>query len=334
MMRFTHLVIFCAATIGALSLTRAEASVRMCNETSYVLHVAAAYQRGVVSKSEGWVTLLQGQCKTALNNVLNSASAFVYAKSDPAHAGQGLLFSGSERFCVDEYNKPFAIEGRSECRRRGFFAADFTPVVRRGNSSTVDFTEKNALGPQRAILAGVQRMLTDLRYEIGTIDGFGGQRTREAIAAFKLRSRISGNPGNRQLLRQLIKVVRKEAGQRGLIVCNKTKYQVWAATGIVKDDSFESAGWLYIAPENCMQGINSQLNDRYYFYYAEAVADNGLPLIEAGRRKVWSGDFVMCTKQTRFVISGTENCLGRGFEAVKFRKVDTGTAIKWQVDLE
>ena len=324
----------CCLVLASFLPQAVEARVRLCNETSYVLHAAVAYQRGVASKSEGWIMLLPGSCQTVLENMPSGATAFAYAKSDKAHAGQGLLFSGSERFCVGEDNNRFAIEGRRECRRRGYFEVDFAPVERQRNRSTVDFTEKSDLGRRRARAAGVQRMLTDLRYDIGGIDGFGGERTREATTAFKLRYRVSGNPSGTTLLRELLKAVRLEARERGLILCNKTKYQVWAATGIVKEDSFESAGWLSITPGNCEQAVNSPLNDRYYFYYAEAVTDSGRPLMESGRRKIWGGDFSMCTKQTRFVIQGTENCLARGFEEVKFKKLDTGLAVKWLENLD
>lgn len=319
---------------GFAAATPAAASVRLCNETSYVLHTAAAYQRGVASKSEGWIELLPGECATALAKMPDDATAFVYARSDAAHAGEGLLFSGSERFCVGKEGDQFTIEGRRECRRRGYIEADFAPVTRSNNASNVDFTEKRDFGRRRAVMAGIQRLLTDLRYDVGTVDGFGGERTREASAAYKLRYQVKGNPKDKKLLAELIKSTRTVSRQRGLIMCNKTNHLVWAATGIVKGDSFETAGWLRIDADSCMQGVNTPLTDRYYFYYAEAVTEAGDPVMQSGRRKVWGGDFTMCTKPTRFVITGTTNCNARGFDEVKFRKIDTGSATKWQVDLE
>ena len=51
-------------------------------------------------------------------------------------------------------------------------------------------------------MAGTQRLLTDLQYDIGPIDGFGGERTREAEAAYKLRYGVKGNPKGRFIARQ------------------------------------------------------------------------------------------------------------------------------------
>ena len=58
------LQLWCLAALAALATLavpqRAEAALRLCNETSYVLHAAAAYQQGVASKTEGWIIILPG----------------------------------------------------------------------------------------------------------------------------------------------------------------------------------------------------------------------------------------------------------------------------------
>ena len=111
----------------------AQAKVRLCNETSHVLQVAAAYQQGVASKTEGWISVLPGECQNGLADLPDNAQVFTYAKSDAAHAGEGLVFDGSERFCVGA-DRPddragFTVEGRRDCRRRGYVEADFTPLA-------------------------------------------------------------------------------------------------------------------------------------------------------------------------------------------------------------
>lgn len=317
-----------------LSLLPAEARVRLCNETSYMLQASAAYQQGVANKTEGWINILPGDCETALADMPGGAQAFIYAKSDPAHAGQGLVFDGSERFCVGAENKAFTVEGRRDCRRRGFGEEDLTPIASTGTRPTVTFTEKNDYGRRRARTAGIQRMLSDLQYEIGPVDGFGGQRTRDAEAAYKLRYGVSGNPKGRDLLAKLISTVRSEASSRGLMLCNKTAHMVWAATGFLENDRFESRGWMRVPAAECAQVINQSLASRYYFYYAEAVSTQGDVIVEAGRRKVWSGDKPLCSKPTRFVIKGDENCDARGFDRHFFKQIDTGSARRWTVNLE
>ena len=319
--------------LGMLAPAPAYAKLRLCNETSYVLSVATAFQLGLASKTEGWQSVLPGACKTALKNIPDGAGAFVHAVSHPAHNADKLVFDGSERFCIGPRERRFTIEGRRECRKRGHVSANFAPVETDATRPTVTFTEDDNFG-RLAVMAGIQRLLGDIGYETGTIDGFGGVRTREAISAFKLRYQIRGNPSNSDLLARLLDTAAEQSEERGLIMCNKTDYLVWAATGIVREDSFESRGWHRIDAKNCAQVINGNLDNKYYFYYAEAVTDTGRQAVRAGRPVLWQGDFTMCTKSTRFVINNREDCQARGLDAAKFRRIDTGMARKWQVNLD
>jgi uncharacterized membrane protein len=319
--------------LGMLAPAPAHAKLRLCNETSYVLSVATAFQLGLASKTEGWQSVLPGACKTALKNIPDGAGAFVHAVSHPAHSADKLVFDGSERFCIGPRERRFTIEGRRECRKRGHVSANFAPVEMDATRPTVTFTEDDNFG-RLAVMAGIQRLLGDIGYETGTIDGFGGVRTREAISAFKLRYQIRGNPSNSDLLARLLDTAAEQSEERGLIMCNKTDYLVWAATGIVREDSFESRGWHRIDAKDCEQVINGNLDDKYYFYYAEAVTDTGRQAVRAGRPVLWQGDFTMCTKSTRFVINNREDCQARGLDAAKFRRIDTGTARKWRVNLD
>jgi uncharacterized membrane protein len=244
------------------------------------------------------------------------------------------VFDGSERFCVASENRSFSIEGRRDCRRRGLVEADFAIVAGNSGRRLVEFTEKSNYGRRRARTAGLQRLLSDLQYEIGAIDGFGGQRTREAEAAYKLRYSVKGNPKGDALLGKLIKTVQSEAGERGLTLCNRTAHLIWAATAQLRNDRFHSRGWMRVPADECTQVINESLSDRFYFYYAEAVTDKGRLLREAGRAKIWSGERVLCTKPTRFAIDGEENCLARGYDTHGFKKIDTGAARRWTINLE
>ncbi|MCH1568946.1 MAG: DUF1036 domain-containing protein [Alphaproteobacteria bacterium] len=329
------LIISSLLLIGfTLTPQNARADMRLCNETSYVLQVAASAQQGVASKTEGWVELLPGACALALTDMPDDAQAYVYAKSDESHAGEGLVFDGSERFCVASENRDFSIEGRRDCRRRGLIEADFAIVAGASGRRLVNFTEKSDFGRRRARTAGTQRLLSDLQYDIGPIDGFGGQRTREAEAAYKLRYGVSGNPKGQALLKKLIQTVQSEAGERGLTLCNRTDFLIWAATAQLRNDRFQSRGWRRVAANECSQVLNESLSDRFYFYYAEAVNDDGRLVREAGRAKIWGGARELCTKPTRFAIEGEENCLARGYDTHGFKRIDTGAARRWTINLE
>ena len=78
----------------------AQHQIKLCDETSYVLNVATAFQSAATARSHGWQSVLPGQCNTVTKTMPDKALAFVYAHSDRAHAGEGLVFSGNERFCI------------------------------------------------------------------------------------------------------------------------------------------------------------------------------------------------------------------------------------------
>jgi len=285
-----------ASTRPALA---AEHQIKLCNETSYVLNVATAFQSAAAARSQGWQSILPGQCNTVSKTMPLKMPAFVYAHSDRAHAGEGLIFSGNERFCIVPETAPntqpktppqsfsarnhFAIDGRRECRRRGYVEADFAPIRGTALNRTVTFTEKRNYGRQRAAM---------------------------------------------------IKTARQKASERGLLVCNRTAHLVWAATGVIKGDTFESRGWLRVLPKQCGQAINQNLDDRYYFYYAEAVNAEGEPIVTGGQRKFWGGNVDMCIKDTKFAIEGNQSCQARGYETAGFQQIDTGTTRTWRVNLD
>lgn len=340
--RLFSLCMFVLPIVLAISLaislaivpSAAKAELRLCNETSYVLQAAASARQGVATKTEGWIEILPGACQPALADMQDDTQAYVFAKSDDAHAGEGLVFDGSERFCVAAETRAFTVEGRRDCRRRGLIEADFAIVAAGSGRRLVTFTEKNDYGRRRARVAGVQRLLSDLQYDIGPIDGFGGERTREAEAAYKLRYGVRNNPKGEALLEKLTQTARSEAGERGLTLCNRTNHIIWAATAQLRNDRFQSRGWRRVPANECTQVINESLTDRYYFYYAEAVGDDGRLIREAGRAKIWSGERVLCTKPTRFAIDGENNCVSRGYDTHGFMKIDTGAARRWTINLE
>jgi uncharacterized membrane protein len=314
------------------------ATVNLCNETSYFLQVSLAYADGAASRSEGWIAIEPGRCVDAFETRPDNAQAYVYAVSDHAHAGTGLLFDGRERFCIDELGKDFEIDGRRECRLRGFTGVDFAAIDLRSKKPRVTFSEPQDYKRQRAVTAAVQRLLQDLGYDISLVDGFVGRQTeesiREYVAAHNVPQKISNSSNRSDLMLHMFQTVKAAAASRGLRFCNETSYLVWAAAGTVTAQGVMSKGWVRIPAGSCRQAMNEQLKERYYFTYAEAVGPDGEQVYEAGRPKIWSGEFPLCVKSTRFVIEGNEDCAERGFNVARFRRVDTGAATTWTVTLE
>ena len=97
--------------------------------------------------------------------------------------------------------------------------------------------------------------------------------------AFKLRYQQQNQQSD---LLKVLDTTTEQSEERGLILCNKTDYLVWAATGIVRED-FESAAGT-ASTQGLRQVINSNLDDKYYFYYAEAVTETGRQAVRADGR--------------------------------------------------
>ncbi len=329
---FVFLMVF---IVGGTRAIRAESqTVEMCNETSYFLRVSTAIRSGGAARSQGWRLITPGSCENSEIEIGKTSEAYVHAVSDPTHIGPGLIFDGRERFCTDAVENDFQIDGRRECRSRGFREASFAPIDLRGKSPTVTFSESDDYSKQQARAAALQRLLQENGYDIARIDGVAGRNTDRLKNQYLADRGLSASLSTSAVLSKLFDDLARKRDDRGLKICNKTPHLVWAATGQVTQNGFASRGWLRIDPAACILAVNAALTERFYFAYAEAVDSNGTIILEGGRQKIWNGDFDMCGKTTRFVINGTSDCIERGFERFAFQRIDTGDALSWTLNLE
>ena len=309
-------------------------TVKLCNETGHVLNAATALRIGGASKSQGWQKIMPGKCETGMRAKIGTDEVFVYAQSDAIYSGPVQRFEGNEQFCVS-YNGDFNIDGRRDCRERGFAAVDFAQIDYSSDNPQVTFSDPLDFNRKQAKTAAAQRLLNELGYNIGQVDGLNGRRTINSLHEFQSKN---GHKKDAQVSDAVLKDLFQKAGvkaeKRGLLLCNKTNDLVWAAVGRVKGDGFKTEGWLSIEPQKCRKGINEELTARYYFVYAEAVDPSGNPVIHAGRRQVWNGNFELCTKPTRFMIESRNNCANQGLDKTGFMKIDTGAKTSWVLNFE
>ncbi|NCG10565.1 MAG: DUF1036 domain-containing protein [Alphaproteobacteria bacterium] len=328
-------VLFGCLMSNILSLNSAAAeTVKLCNYTSYVLEAATAVQDGNASQSKGWVRMFPGKCEAAPQAPSSGAELFVYARSLKVHAGDVQNFTGAERFCIRN-DANFEINGRRECRMRGYVAADFSPAEYSSKKNQIFFSESYNFNRKQAQVAGAQRLLSDIGYEIGVIDGFAGRRTRDSLKDFQNKNDLKQSQTITQnLLAKLFEKAEETSKTRGLQLCNDTPHLVWSAIGFVSKDNFTTQGWLKIPSDECIRAINKSLLDRYYFVYAEAVDKQGKLLLQGGKPLIWGGTFNLCTKPTRFTIEGRNECAEKGFDKTGFMKIDTGKEQKWIMRFE
>lgn len=99
----------------------------------------------------------------------------------------------------------------------------------------------------------------------------------------------------------------------GLEICNNAAKSLSVAIGYSDQGEWVSEGWWNIPAGECKTPVKDDLKNRYYYYRANA---SGEPFA--------SGDYSFCTTPEAFTITGDDNCEARGYEAMGFRKLDTG----------
>ncbi|KMW58161.1 hypothetical protein AIOL_003132 [Candidatus Rhodobacter oscarellae] len=101
----------------------------------------------------------------------------------------------------------------------------------------------------------------------------------------------------------------------GLTVCNETGLRQSVALGYKGERDWSSKGWWNIPPGDCVLVVAGDLTKRYYYYRAESATGD-----------FRGQDFRFCTRAASFEIAGDTECAQRGFEAQRFREIDTGEA--------
>ncbi len=315
------LAMFAVAALMSFS-TAAHAEYQFCNKTSYVLKTAIGYQDKGRWFSEGWWVVQPGRCETIISEALDKPVYYTFARSVAAHKGGIKYFAGNQRLCVK--TDKFRLEGRDDCERRGAIERLFAKIdIGDKDKWSTSFTETSDFTLERARIAGVQRLLTDLGFRPGRIDGLMGKRTRNGIYKFK---RDNGLKVNQELTVELFDTLVKEAAKiqdtTGYNMCNKTEFLVWAAIGRQVEGDLVSTGWFRLDPETCTKAIKDKLTNDVFYTYAEAEGTGG-------KRIAWGGPHNLCTMDNRFTIVGRDDCEKRGFRKTGFERIETGSEAGW-----
>ena len=323
------------------AVTPAQAQLKLCNETSYVLDAAIAESNKSGWRISGWFRLYPGFCEIAIKKRLKRKIYYVHARSAPAHAGAVKLFGGVKIFCVSPRRNRFLIKTRILCREKGGEKTGFARLEIGAPRWTHYFREHTPFHTNKhAMVAGIQRLLRENGFQIGDIDGFWGKRTRRLIMAFqKSANRPQSGIITERLFDRLLVESQKKLGVRsGFKLCNQTDYLIWAAVGYraigskenYREPHFESKGWLRIYPKNCAMLLREKLGQLRYYIYAEAVDKHGNVVQKSsGKPLIWFGQFPMCLRRLQFKIAGNTECARRGFQTARFRRIETKGRPGW-----
>ena len=295
--------------------TPAEATLTLCNRTSYVLYAATAAVKSPGSETRGWTRIVPGDCQQARREDLTAQSYLVYARSSLAHSGSGRSWGGNFPLCVADTN--FDLKQavtQPYCTDPHTFALPFAPLDIGGKRSwTTTFDETPALPSLTgAQLAGVKRLLTDNGYKIGAIDAKPSKETGAALSAFRTRMHFPPIAGNTELFDALETEAMKINTPAGYTVCNDTKSVFLAALGDSKGQGL-SRGWWTVEPGACARVITTPLHSDTVYLLVQKT--NGQILVGGAEK--------FCVTPQIFDIQGRTNCTRRGYQEMGFAHTDT-----------
>lgn len=309
---------FClVAGLGLGAAGPAEASLKLCNETSYMLEAAIAHKPGSKWRVEGWWSIQPGTCATAIKENLRDREYFTFARSITGHVGGRKAWGGRFSFCTG--NGTFSLDNPPNCEQSGLQLLGFSRIETGGAKNwTNTFSENAELDLKKARIAGIQRLLRDIGYERVNIDGYVGRRTRLAITKFKKENKLRpGDELTNELYDALARAANEMVQQAGLELCNSTDFDLFAA---VADNAsagaaWVSRGWYQLGKGQCTRVIKDPLSKSSYFAYAEAI-------LPGGDFYSWGGEKSFCVNDIRFSIDSEESCTVRGYDQRNFGKVE------------
>jgi uncharacterized membrane protein len=294
----------------------AQAALKLCNRTSYVLYAATASATKTGSTIHGWTRVAPGDCQTAIAQKLGAQSYLVYARSALAYSGPERAWGGGVRLCVKDPQFTLYQKGVASSCLDDFYAVPFAQVDTHGQPDwTMTFDDDPPLKTlEAAQLAGVKRLLKDNGYDIPAIDTKPDKPTGAALSEFRKKMRFSERAGNAELFAALEKeAARHEGKPQGYTVCNDGKMDLMAALAEQAGTDFVSRGWWRLAAGGCARMITSPLKSGAVWLLVQERS--GAPLV--------SGADQFCTAAKAFEIKGRTGCSGRGFGQAGFLRMPT-----------
>lgn len=305
--------VLAAAAVSGLVPFPADASLRLCNRTSYILYAATGAGTLHDVAVHGWTRIVPGACTTAVSGDLTARDYYLYARSSPAHAETPRAWSGDTDLCVRD--KDFALNvprGYMQCRNSYAlpFAAVATHHMRSWTTTfreTPDFTAMKA-----AESAGLKRLLGD----IGVRHTAGAKAVEDALADFRKRMHLPPGAGPDALFDALETAAMTTGNPVGYTICNDTAKPAYAALGQQKAEAFTSRGWWTLAPGSCVRTATDSITGRTIWLRVETA--DGKPLVGGPDR--------FCVTNIEFEIQGREHCAERGLVEAGFAATNRGGA--------
>lgn len=294
----------------------AQAALKLCNRTSYILFAATSSVVSPGSATHGWVRIAPGDCQTALPEKLTAQSYLVYARSSLAYSGPQRAWGGNFPSCVQEGD--FTLHQNVTapyCTGGTLFAVPFAAIDTHNKPDwTMTFDEQPAFPTlEAAQLAGVKRLLKENGYRIGAIDAKPGKPTETALNDFRKKMHFPDRAGNAELFAGLESQAEKRGGApQGYTVCNDDKSDVAVAIAEMAG-GVVSRGWWRIAGGACARLITAPLKESSVWLLVD----------RPGGPTLVSGPDQFCIATQQFEIKGRAQCRQHGYAQAGFARTST-----------
>jgi uncharacterized membrane protein len=294
------LAILLAATLPA------QAALKLCNRTSYVLYAATASLDAGNVRSQGWIRLAPGDCRVPVTGDLIASQYFVYARSSLAHSGPARAWGGNTSLCVKDPN--FILQtplNASHCAGDDSFARPFATLdTHHMRSWTMSFDDAPPeTGMAAARSDGLNRLLRDNAIRPGD---------SAALAALRKRLHLAAGANSAQLFDALETEALKNAGPSGYTLCNDSPGMALVALGQRVSAGWSARGWWKIAPGSCGKLLSDKLSTDALYLLAERP--DGRALVGGAEK--------FCVTTIEFEVQGRDHCRARGLADAGFARID------------
>ena len=189
------LILLSLTLLISTSTQLAHARLEVCNKTDLVLMVAVGYDTSDDrTASEGWWRVYPGFCDVPVDVALLKGQYYLHAESNPRSTMPEDGFNWGEEITLCVELSDFRIPDGAKCGDRDV-SVKFNSLAKNWrNSNTVDvYHNKRKYKDDFAVqVAGIQRLLSILGFDVGAVDGVVGKKTVAALNQVALQKQVFG----------------------------------------------------------------------------------------------------------------------------------------------
>lgn len=289
----------------------AQASLQVCNRTSYILYAAEGWATQTDNITQGWSRIAPGSCATPVQGMLSAPGYFLYARSSQAHNGPARAWGGAIQLCAKDANFSLKTPTASTvCTGNDTFTVPFAQIdTHHMQSWTATLTESTAIRTDdQARAAGIDRLLRDNGFKISS-----GKDRNDAINRFKTKMKLASKANIADLFDALETEAMKASSPAGYSICNDTAGEAWVALGFRAGGQSLAAGWWKVPAGACAHALTEPLNQDKVYIHAEG---HNKPQLVGGRD-------TFCVTNITFQITGSADCKKRGLSEAGFTATNT-----------